>query len=123
MLSVSFYRSLAIAVTDFMIEKVLGHLKGHEREVLVRQIRIYLDHLKKSPYGKQVLAIEKQIYTTDHDCNPSPSTQSSSLPSTNTSTVEGPTGSLVSTKNNEGESSNKFDPPTTMKDNGKATTP
>lgn len=81
-------RSLTIG-----IEKVLGHLKGREREGLVEQIRAHLVHLKKFNYGKQVAAIEKLIYSTDIDSNPSASSQSSSLPSTNTSTVEGPIGS------------------------------
>lgn len=80
-------------VADWCIEKVLGHLKGAEREALVEQIRAHLLHLKKFNYGKQVAAIEKLIYSTDNDSNPSASSQSSSLPSTNASTVEGPTGS------------------------------
>jgi len=74
-------------------EKVLGHLKGGEREALVEQIRAHLLHLKKFNYGKQVAAIEKLIYSTETDSNPSASSQSSSLPSTNASTVEGPIGS------------------------------
>ena len=73
-------------------EKVLGHLKGGEREALVEQIRPHLLHLKKFNYGKQVAAIEKLIYSNDTDSNPSASSLSSSLPSTNASTVEGPTG-------------------------------
>lgn len=80
------------------VEKVLGNLKGAERESLVEQIRAYLLHLKKFNYGKQVAAIEKLIYSNDTESNPSASSQSSSLPSTNASTVEGPTGSGFSTK-------------------------
>jgi mRNA-binding protein PUF3 len=80
-------------VIDHWIEKVLSHLKGGEREALVEQIRAHLVHLKKFNYGKQVAAIEKLIYSTEIESNPSASSQSSSLPSTNASTVEGPTGS------------------------------
>jgi hypothetical protein len=79
-------------------EKVLGHLKGGEREALVEQIRAHLVHLKKFNYGKQVAAIEKLIYSTETDSNPSASSQSSSLPSTNASTVEGPIGSTGAVK-------------------------
>jgi mRNA-binding protein PUF3 len=81
------------------IEKVLGHLKGAEREALVEQIRTHLLHLKKFNYGKQVAAIEKLIYSTDADSNPSASSHSSSLPSTNASTVEGPIGASYLVKN------------------------
>jgi mRNA-binding protein PUF3 len=84
-------------------EKVLGHLKGGEREALVEQIRAHLLHLKKFNYGKQVAAIEKLIYSTESDSNPSASSQSSSLPSTNASTVEGPIGSAGAAKNIDSE--------------------
>lgn len=81
-------------LTNNGVEKVLGHLKGPEREALVEQIRTHLLHLKKFNYGKQVAAIEKLIYSTETESNPSASSQSSSLPSTNASTVEGPIGSV-----------------------------
>jgi mRNA-binding protein PUF3 len=90
-------------VTDDDTEKVLGHLKGAEREALVEQIRAHLLHLKKFNYGKQVAAIEKLIYSTDAESNPSASSQSSSLPSTNASTVEGPTGTVLPVKNVDSE--------------------
>lgn len=73
------------------LEKVLGQLKGVEREALVNQIKPQLGHLKKFSYGKQIIAIEKLIFDGDNDANLSTSSQSSSLPSTNASTVEGPT--------------------------------
>lgn len=87
-------------------EKVLGHLKGAEREALVELVRAHLLHLKKCNYGKQVAAIEKLIYSTDTESIPSASSQSSSLPSTNASTVEGPTGSSSLVKNVDPEASN-----------------
>ena len=71
-------------------EKVLGQLKGAERENLVNQIKPQLMHLKKFSYGKQIIAIEKLIFDGDTDLNLSASSQSSTLPSTNASTVEGP---------------------------------
>lgn len=86
---------------------MLGHLKGAEREALVEQIRAHLLQLKKFNYGKQVAAIEKLIYGTDLDSNPSASSHSSSLPSTNASTVEGPVGAMYLVKNVE------LDPATT----------
>ena len=89
----------------FPLEKVLGHLKGGERDALVEQIRAHLLHLKKFNYGKQVAAIEKLIYSTDIDSNPSASSQSSSLPSTNASTVEGPTGGSCLVKSAESDHS------------------
>jgi mRNA-binding protein PUF3 len=99
--------------TNNGIEKVLGHLKGPEREALVEQIRVHLLHLKKFNYGKQVAAIEKLIYNTDSDSNPSASSQSSSLPSTNASTVEGPTGSSFLRETTESEHTSTPTPATT----------
>jgi mRNA-binding protein PUF3 len=58
--------------------------------VLVNQIKPQLSQLKKFSYGKQILAIEKLIFEGDADPNLSASSQSSTLPSTNASTVEGP---------------------------------
>ncbi|ODH45354.1 hypothetical protein ACO22_00078 [Paracoccidioides brasiliensis] len=47
---------------NYVIQKVLGQLKGSERENLVSQIEPQLIHLKKFSYGKQIVAIEKLIY-------------------------------------------------------------
>jgi mRNA-binding protein PUF3 len=99
-------------IADSSLEKVLGHLKGGERDALVEQIRAHLLHLKKFNYGKQVAAIEKLIYSTDTDSNPSASSQSSSLPSTNASTVEGPIGSSCLVKSAESEHSSTPTPAT-----------
>lgn len=117
----------------FITEKVLGQLKGAEREALVEQIKPQLSQLKKFSYGKQIVAIEKLIFissgantatttpgsrssSSSHhssqsftDLDPSTgaatgvvstpaltdaqSSRGSSLPSTNTSTVDGPVGS------------------------------
>ncbi|ERF73799.1 hypothetical protein EPUS_05503 [Endocarpon pusillum Z07020] len=99
-------------LTDNGTEKVLGHLKGSEREALVEQIRAHLLHLKKFNYGKQVAAIEKLIYSIETDSNPSASSQSSSLPSTTASTVEGPTGNAFGLKNVDSEQINTPSPAT-----------
>lgn len=56
----------------------------------MNQIKPQLMHLKKFSYGKQIIAIEKLIFDGDTDPNLSASSQSSALPSTNASTVEGP---------------------------------
>lgn len=94
---------------------MLGILKGAEREALIEQIKPQLAQLKKIHYGKQIIAIEKLIFgpgpspvvkprtSMGESCPdsgaPTPldqSSQSSSLPSTNTSVVEGPAASTKS---------------------------
>ncbi|KAI9822269.1 MAG: mRNA binding protein puf3 [Thelocarpon impressellum] len=111
---------------NYVIQKLLGQMKGTDFESLVECIKPQLAALKKYTYGKQISAvsvilcvirfsllsrsqIEKIIYTSatpsqatgsplDTSAAPTPplstteaqSPQSSSLPSTNTSTVEGP---------------------------------
>jgi mRNA-binding protein PUF3 len=94
---------------------MLSQLKGSDREMFVDQIKAGLVQLKKFSYGKQVAAIEKIIFDSnlslksslpshhsltelDTSVAPTPplltgatqSPQSSSLPSTSNSTVEGP---------------------------------
>lgn len=100
--------------TDRIAEKLLGQLKGPDYDAFVEQIKPQLASLKKFSYGKQITAIEKLLYTSTSQFDPSQSTsppsqldtsaapspplltgdaqspQSSSLPSTNTSTVDGP---------------------------------
>ena len=98
-------------------EKLLAQLKGSEHDNFVEQIKAQLQQAKRFSYGKQVGAIEKLVNTTPsasfphatHNQPPSQldtsavatpplltedpqSPQTSSLPSTNTSTVDGPTG-------------------------------
>ena len=63
---------------------------GQEREALVNQIKLQLVHLKRFSYGKQIIAIEKLIFDDRPPNSLSTSSQSSTLPSTNASTVEGP---------------------------------
>ncbi|KZF21362.1 ARM repeat-containing protein [Xylona heveae TC161] len=101
---------------NYVIQKLLGQLKGTEYDKFVEQIQPQMAQLKKYSYGKQINAIEKLIYTAPGSVNhsqpatppppndsntsgaPSPpplvgdasSPQSSSLPSTNNSTVDGP---------------------------------
>lgn len=75
-------------------EKILGQLVGQEREALVAQIKSQLVQLKRFSYGKQIIAIEKLIFDDQPSNSLSTSSQSSTLPSTNASTVEGPTTSL-----------------------------
>jgi hypothetical protein len=64
--------------------------KDAERKHLVEHCKPEFEKLKKYSSGKQVLALEKLIYDDDLEPNLS-SSQSSTIPSTNTSTVEGPT--------------------------------
>jgi hypothetical protein len=71
-------------------EKILGQLQGAERESLVNQIKSQLVQLKRFSYGKQIIAIEKLIFDDQPGNSLSTSSQSSTLPSTNASTVEGP---------------------------------
>ncbi|KAJ5826142.1 hypothetical protein N7474_003280 [Penicillium riverlandense] len=51
---------------NYVIQKVLGQLKGAEREALIDQIKPMLSQLKKFSYGKQIVAIEKLIF--DPNC-------------------------------------------------------
>jgi hypothetical protein len=64
--------------------------KDEEREHLVEQCKPEFTKLKRFSSGKQVLALEKLIFEGDPEPTLS-SSQSSTIPSTNTSTVEGPT--------------------------------
>jgi mRNA-binding protein PUF3 len=99
------------------IEKLLAQLKGAEREAFVEDMKPQLLQLKKYNYGKQIAAIEKLIFTGPqsymassmigpatqtmpieiNSSAPTPmltngqnSPQSSSLPSTNVSTIDDP---------------------------------
>ena len=99
--------------TDKHLEKLLAQLTGSEYDEFVENIKPQLALLKRFSYGKQIAAIEKVIYNNPtpvpHNHNnvspptsvaPTPppltsdaqSPQSSSLPSTNNSTVDGPVG-------------------------------
>ncbi|KKA18711.1 MRNA binding protein Pumilio 2 [Rasamsonia emersonii CBS 393.64] len=46
---------------NYVIQKVLGQVKGAQREALIEQIKPLLSQLKKFSYGKQIVAIEKLI--------------------------------------------------------------
>ncbi|PGH09934.1 hypothetical protein AJ79_05550 [Helicocarpus griseus UAMH5409] len=59
---------------NYVIQKVLGQLKGAEREALVKQIEPQLAQLKKFSYGKQIVAIEKLIYDSQATDTPSAET-------------------------------------------------
>jgi len=108
---------LAVCIADPSIEKLLLQLRGTEYDAFVEQIKPQLQLVKRFSYGKQVGAIEKLVYTMppgashpqniptqpahmDTSAAPTPplvtedaqSPQSSSVPSTNTSTVDGPIG-------------------------------
>jgi mRNA-binding protein PUF3 len=105
---------------NYVIQKLLGQLKGAEREAFVESLKPHLLQLKKYNYGKQIMAIEKLIFTgpptyitpasvtpatqafpieiasnapTPTLTNGQNSPQSSSLPSTNVSTIEEPSDS------------------------------
>lgn len=104
-------------IADLGTEKLLLQLRGTEYDAFVEQIKPQLQLVKRFSYGKQVGAIEKLVYTIppstphhqhiptqpahmDTSAAPTPplitedaqSPQSSSVPSTNTSTVDGPIG-------------------------------
>ncbi|EPS28620.1 hypothetical protein PDE_03566 [Penicillium oxalicum 114-2] len=64
---------------NYVIQKVLGQLKGAEREALVEQIKPLLSQLKKFSYGKQIVAIEKLIFDTTSPMG-GPMTQGSTTP-------------------------------------------
>ena len=105
-------------MSNALIEKLLAQLKGAEREAFVEDMKPQLVSLKRFNYGKQIAAIEKLIFngpppytsapsinaptaqTMPIEINSSAATpmltngqnspQSSSLPSTNVSTIEEP---------------------------------
>jgi len=102
---------------NYVIQKILLQLRGSEYDNFVDQVRPQLQLVKRFSYGKQVGAIEKLVYGhpgsnlhisngphqpshLDTSAAPTPplitedaqSPQSSSVPSTNTSTVDGPIG-------------------------------
>ncbi|MCJ1420366.1 mRNA binding protein puf3 [Xylographa parallela] len=102
---------------NYVIQKILLQLRGSEYDNFVDQVRPQLQLVKRFSYGKQVGAIEKLVYGhpgsnlhiqngphppshLDASAAPTPplvsedaqSPQSSSVPSTNTSTVDGPIG-------------------------------
>ena len=107
-------------------EKLLAQLKGSERDAFVGDMKPQLLQLKKYNYGKQIAAIEKLIFTgpqpyitpsslvtpshqtmpieinsnapTPMLTNGQNSPQSSSLPSTNVSTIDDPTDAPISGK-------------------------
>ena len=107
-------------------EKLLAQLKGGERDSFVEDMKPQLISLKKYNYGKQIAAIEKLIFTGPqpyitpssviapstqtmpieiNSSAPTPmltngqnSPQSSSLPSTNVSTIDDPTETASSSK-------------------------
>ena len=78
--------------TDSCAEKSLGEsgFKEDERKLLVENCKREFTKLKRFSSGKQVVALEKLIYDGDSEPDLS-SSQSSTIPSANTSTVEGPT--------------------------------
>ena len=107
-------------------EKLLAQLKGAEREAFVEDMKPQLVSLKRYNYGKQIAAIEKLIFTGPAPYTSAPSInapagqtlpieisssaatplltngqnspQSSSLPSTNVSTIEEPAENASSCK-------------------------
>jgi mRNA-binding protein PUF3 len=85
-------RSFIAGDTDKGTEKSLGDFgfKSEEREHLVEHCKPEFMKLKRFSSGKQVMALEKLMFDGDSEPNLS-SSQSSTIPSTNTSTVEGPT--------------------------------
>ncbi|KAG0648220.1 Pumilio [Hyphodiscus hymeniophilus] len=106
---------------NYVIQKLLAQLKGAERDAFVEDMKPQLISLKKYNYGKQIAAIEKLIFTGPQPFTPSAispsqpieinsgvptpmltngqnSPQSSSLPSTNVSTIDDPNENASSDK-------------------------
>jgi len=116
-------------ISNPFAEKLLAQLKGAERDVFVEDMKPQLLQLKKYNYGKQIAAIEKLIFTgpqpymtpssmvtpisqtmpieinsyapTPMLTNGQNSPQSSSLPSTNVSTIDDPADATMSGKHME----------------------
>ncbi|KAI9813781.1 MAG: mRNA binding protein puf3 [Pycnora praestabilis] len=115
---------------NYVIQKLLAQLNGADHDQFMEQIQPQLVLLKKFSYGKQITAIEKLLYSSTTPPNPSQATtppplatdtnmsaattpplltgdaqspQSSSLPSTNTSTVDGPVGERANKLQDVGE--------------------
>lgn len=114
---------------NYVIQKLFAQLKGAERDAFVEDMKPQLLQLKKYNYGKQIAAIEKLIFTgpqpymtpsslatpvsqtqpieinsnapTPMLTNGQNSPQSSSLPSTNVSTIEDSTDGPMSGKHME----------------------
>lgn len=75
--------------TDIRTEKVLGQLKGAEREALIEEIKPLLSQLKKFSYGKQIVAIEKLIFDPNSPVNgPLPHTSSATPPNSHKSSPQ-----------------------------------
>lgn len=90
---------------DCCAEKLLGQLKGSERDGFVEEMKPQLLMLKKYNYGKQIAAIEKLIFTG----TPTYITPSSVLPSNQTMPIEissnAPTPMLTNGQNSPQSSS------------------
>lgn len=74
---------------NYVIQKVLGQLKGEEREALIEQIKPLLSQLKKFSYGKQIVAIEKLIFDPNSPtAGPLPHTTSTTPPNSHKSSPQ-----------------------------------
>ncbi|KAJ5600288.1 Armadillo-like helical [Penicillium hetheringtonii] len=74
---------------NYVIQKVLGQLKGAEREALIDQIKPLLSQLKKFSYGKQIVAIEKLIFDPNSPATgPLPHTTSTTPPNSHKSSPQ-----------------------------------
>jgi len=95
-------------LANIFTEKLLGQLKGAERDAFVEDMKPQLLQLKKYNFGKQIAAIEKLIFT-----GPQPPsynmTPSSVTPNTQTLPIEinssAPTPSLTNGQNSPQSSS------------------
>lgn len=75
--------------TNPRTEKVLGQLKGEERQALIEQIKPLLSQLKKFSYGKQIVAIEKLIFDPNSPTTgPLPHTTSTTPPNSHKSSPQ-----------------------------------
>ncbi|KAJ5092368.1 hypothetical protein NUU61_007238 [Penicillium alfredii] len=74
---------------NYVIQKVLGQLKGTEREALIEEIKPLLSQLKKFSYGKQIVAIEKLIFDPNSPVTgPLPHTTSTTPPNSHKSSPQ-----------------------------------
>ncbi|KAE8349325.1 armadillo-type protein [Aspergillus coremiiformis] len=74
---------------NYVIQKVLGQLKGEERDTLVEEIKPLLSQLKKYSYGKQIAAIEKLVADSNSPSSgPLPHTTSTTPPNSHKSSPQ-----------------------------------
>ena len=79
---------LPVSQLTFCTEKVHSLLKGAELEALVNEMKLCLPQLKRTSYGKQVMAIEKLLFGVNNSVSANIANRSSTLPATNSGNVD-----------------------------------